>query len=156
MRGRAMRTGLITILGASVLLAPRAAAGQTVVRQDQPLAFASILPGTGQTVTVTNVTSRGVVTLSGSGKLSVTFGLPTLLSPMAGPGGPGLPIAFGAGDGQVATRNKSYTFDPRVGTDVNLSGSHDTATLYFGGRVQADPAQPAGSYTGSIIITVVP
>lgn len=152
-----MRAGLIMILGASLVLAPRAASGQVLLHTDQGLLFDAIVRGVGQTVTTTNVTNRGQVTLSGAGKVTVTFGLPGMLVPLSGvPGAPGLPITFGAADGQLAEKNKTTPFDPRLGTSVNLSAPHGVATIYIGGAVQSNLAQPAGTYAGSITVTVAP
>lgn len=152
-----MRTGLITILGASLLLAPRAASGQVLVQVDQGLLFDPIVRGVAQTITVTNVTNRAQVTLSGVGKVNVSFTLPGSLVPDP-PGNPAvvLPITFGAADGQLAEKNKNTTFNPWVGTSVNLTAPHGAAVVYLGGTIQANVAQPAGTYRGSITITVAP
>ena len=80
----------------------------------------------------------------------LSFG--TLPTSLATGGGDNLPITFGAGS--AAYDAGSFTaFQPSVGATTTLSGT-GTMAVYIGGTVQPDVGQPAGTYTGTITLTV--
>ena len=150
-----MRSLLTLALGAGLWLAPSGALAQIALATNQGLSFGTMLPGVTQTVNAqTNVASRAVLVFSGNGRASVSFTLPANLTQQQ----TGVPqtLTFGAADGLLSDFTGNTPFDPRLGTNLKLVGSHNTATIYLGGQVRAANAQPAGTYRGTIVVTVAP
>jgi hypothetical protein len=104
----------------------------------------------------TDAINGGQFDISGPSRASVllTFTLP---ASMAGPGGATLALRFGSNDGgwsppqQIGTQT---AFDPRLPHTAPLD-QNGKVSAYLGGTAQPTANQKAGSYTGTITLTVV-
>jgi hypothetical protein len=128
---------------------PRSASG---VRD---LGFGSILPGVRTTVQPTDVVRSGQFEITGdiSDPIEITFSLPSVLT---GPEGATMPVSFtneSAGFSASGSITNQAFFDPKVPFQTNLS-STGRGTGFLGGVLDPSPTQRAGSYTGSVSITV--
>lgn len=160
-----MRTRILTALAAAALLAPGALAGQSnsasiqananvlaplTVNPGNNLLFSGVIPGIQMSVAPTDA-NAGSFILSGFGGLEVQmdFGtLPTNLSD----GTNDLPISFAADAAMWDNGSSTGTFDPNGLSNANLSGG--AMTVYIGGQVAPAVLQPAGTYSGTISLTV--
>lgn len=123
------------------------------VSKSADLAFGNVFPGLNKTIAVTDA---GAASFSVSGQsganVNVSFSLPSTLAS----GGNSLPIA-----NWTARRNS--TSSSASGTDFTPSASATSAVIGSGGELHvfvgatAQPAsgQPAGTYSGTLTITVV-
>jgi hypothetical protein len=119
------------------------------------LAFGDVLPGVPNTVQPTDVTRSGQFDIGGPSlaQVEITFALPTAL---AGGGGATTPISFGAtsagysANGSIASQ---VPFDPRVPFRASLSAL-GRGTAFVGGLLAPPGTQSAGSYSGSVSVTV--
>jgi hypothetical protein len=119
----------------------------------QNLAFGNVFPGVAKAVAYSDATNGGKFSVAGQGSTPVTysFALPANLTS----GGNNLPI--GSWLGYVNTTNSTSG-----GSAITPSGTPATATLSAGGQlfffvgatVTPGPAQVAGSYTGTVTLTV--
>jgi len=120
------------------------------------LTFGTLLAGVNKSVLRTDAINGGQLDVSGPSRASVllTFTLPVT---MAGPAGATLPISFGSNDGgwsppqQIGTQTG---FDPRVPFNAPLD-QNGKVSVYLGGTAKPTANQKAGSYTGTITLTVV-
>jgi hypothetical protein len=142
-------------LGAALATAPPAAHAQSVVGT-QNLNFGNVIPGVPTTILRTDAVNCGQIRITGAGlfrSVTLRFTLPTVMN---GPSGATMPITFGATDAGVSwqgTIGTQTTFNPAAPFTTTLwLGS---GTVYLGGRVNPAPAQAAGSYSGTIILTVI-
>lgn len=126
------------------------------VQGTRSLTFGSLLAGVNKTVLRTNVVNGGQLDISGPSRATVllTFTLP---ASMTGPAGATLPLSFGSNDGgwsppqQIATQTG---FDPRVPYTAPLD-QNGKVSVYLGGTAKPTANQKAGSYSGTITLTVV-
>jgi hypothetical protein len=135
---------------------PVAAQRPLTVQGVRSLAFGTLLAGVNKSVLRTDAINGGQFDISGPSRASVllTFTLP---ASMAGPGGATLPLSFGSNDGgwsppqQIGTQTG---FDPRVPFTAPLD-QNGKVSAYLGGTARPTANQKAGSYTGTITLTVV-
>lgn len=119
------------------------------------LAFGNVLPGVPSTVQATDAVRSGQFNITGPilGRVEITFTLPATLS---GGTGATMPISFGSmsagysANGSVAGQT---AFDPRTPFRATLSVL-GRGSVFLGGTLAPLGSQAAGSYTGSVIITV--
>lgn len=160
-----MRTRLITALAAAALLAPGALAGQSnaasiqananvlaplTVNPGNNLLFNSVIPGINMNVAPGDA-NAGSFIVSGFGGLQVQMDFGTLPSNLSD-GTNNLPISFAADAAMWDNGSGTGAFDPNGLSNANLSGG--AMTVYIGGTVSPDVQQPAGTYTGTISLTV--
>ncbi len=140
----------------SVWATPGLAQRPLTVLGTRSLTFGSLLAGVNKSVLRTDAIHGGQFDISGPSRASVllTFMLP---ASMAGPGGATLPLSFGSNDGgwsppqQIGTQT---AFDPRVPYTAPLD-QNGKVSVYLGGTAKPTASQKAGSYTGTITLTVV-
>jgi hypothetical protein len=143
------------VLGAALAVAPAAARAQSVVGT-QNLNFGNVIPGVPTTILRTDAVNSGQIRITGAGffrSVTVRFTLPTVMN---GPSGATMPVTFGATDAGISwqgTIGTQTVFNPNSPFTYTLFLG--TGTVYLGGRVNPAPAQTAGSYTGTIILTVI-
>jgi uncharacterized protein DUF4402 len=118
------------------------------------VSFGNVLPGVPNTVPPTDATRSGQFNLIGPSlaQVEITFALPTTLTA----GGSTMPISFGATSAGYASNGSiasQVPFDPRVPFRVNLSVLGRGST-FLGGALTPPGTQSAGSYSGSVSITV--
>lgn len=126
------------------------------VQGTRSLTFGSLLAGVNKSVLRTDVVNSGQLDISGPKNVQVllTFTLP---ASMTGPAGAALPLSFGSNDGgwsppqQIGTQTG---FDPRVPYTAPLD-QNGKVSVYLGGTAKPTANQKAGSYTGTVTLTVV-
>lgn len=143
---------------AAVLVAPHRLAAQRTVSAlmlVQNLDFGGVTGGIPEIVRTTDTWRRAEVRLEGSGQLNVRFILPTALVSTTGAQ---LPLTFGAADGAYASPKQPTPtpFNPAAGTKINLTASGGAASVFLGGTASAATGQPAGRYSGTIVLVVAP
>jgi len=121
----------------------------------QDLTFGSLLPGVAVHVLRSDAVRSGQFSLRGerNSQVQMVFTLPVN---MAGPLGATLPLSFGATDGGFSAAESitnQVGFDPRAPALGTLS-SNGRATIFLGGTATPSPTQQAGSYSGTITLTV--
>lgn len=147
------------VLGLAALSAwatPGLAQRPLTVQSVRSLTFGTLLAGVNKSVLRTDAINGGQLDISGPKNVQVllTFTLP---ASMTGPAGATLPLSFGANDGgwsppqQVGTQ---VAFDPRVPFTAPLD-QNGKVSVYLGGTAKPTASQKAGSYTGTITLTVV-
>ncbi|MGE0354162.1 MAG: DUF4402 domain-containing protein [Gemmatimonadales bacterium] len=116
-----------------------------------PLDFGNVFPGVNKTVAVTDATAgRFDVTGANSAPVFMTFALPTDLAS----GGNLLPIGTWTGNWNTTASPTGTGFTPSAGTTgATLSGT-GLLFVYVGATVSPAVAQPAGTYNGSVQLTV--
>ena len=152
MRSGGKQAVLFALAALVTSLCPRAAAAQVLVTSDQNLTFGQVTPGVPMQVAPTDITRRAALSVSGRGRYRVTFVLPTQLN---GPSGQQIPVTFGATDGRVEIRNRVETFSPATGHEFRINPSDETAQIYLGGRATPVTGTRAGTYTATIVMTIV-
>jgi len=143
-------------LSCALWATPGEAQRPLTVQGTRSLTFGSLLAGVNKTVLRTNVVNGGQLDISGPSRATVllTFTLP---ASMTGPAGATLPLSFGSNDGgwsppqQIATQTG---FDPRVPYTAPLD-QNGKVSVYLGGTAKPTANQKAGSYSGTITLTVV-
>jgi hypothetical protein len=152
-----MRGLVLLLLG--LLLAPPAAGqgGRPLrVRGERALTFGVVFPGVPTHVLRTDPVGSGEFSIRGEKFLQVLmqFTLPTSLT---GPGGAAMPLSFGAGDAGYSTTTigAQAGFNPNVGGTGQLS-KNGQGSVFLGGTAQPTSGQAAGSYTGIVVLTVIP
>jgi len=152
---RATLTTLSLALGAALPLA----AQQNGVTGVRDLGFGIVFPGIARVISRTDAVNSGRFDLSGKKNRDVqlTFVLPVV---MTGPLGATMPLVFGANDaGYSPTQsvgNETVTWDPRTSQTLTLPNTpNPKVSVFLGGRVNPAVNQRAGSYTGTVILTVV-
>lgn len=147
----------------AVIMLPATAAslhgqGQPVrVNGVRSVVFGTVFPGIPRSVLRTDALNSGqfdVRAASGT-QLQLTFALPPN---MTGPGGAAMPLSFGGDDAGFSTTQSvanQVGFDPRLPFVATMGGPPGRASVFLGGTVTPLVSQPAGSYTGTITLTVV-
>jgi hypothetical protein len=116
------------------------------------LAFGNVFPGVSSTVAVTGA-SAGTFTVAGQGSaaVSMTFVLPTNLTS----GANNLPIGTWTGNWNTTNAPTGTNFTPSTsGTAATLSAAGNMY-VFLGATVTPAVNQVAGSYTGTVSMTVV-
>jgi uncharacterized protein DUF4402 len=119
------------------------------------VSFGNVLPGVPNTVQPTDVGRSGQFNIVGPSlaQVEITFGLPTVIT---GPASTTMPISFGAtaagyaSNGSIASQ---VPFNPHVPFRGNLS-LLGRASTFLGGVLTPPGTQSAGSYSGSVSMTV--
>jgi len=150
------RCVILSLLSFALWATPSEAQRPLTVQGIRSLTFGVLLAGVNKTVLRTDVVNGGQLDISGPGRASVllTFTLP---ASMTGPAGATLPLSFGSNDGgwsppqQIGTQT---AFDPRVPFTAPLD-QNGKVSVYLGGTAKPTANQKAGSYSGTITLTVV-
>lgn len=124
----------------------------TGVRQ---LTFGVVLPGVPRVIARTDPANSGQFNLTGTKdtQVQLTFTLPSV---MAGPGGATMAITFGGGDaGYSVTQSigSQVGFDPKQAFLATLNKS-GRGSVFVGATALPAPTQRAGTYTGTLTLTV--
>ena len=149
-----MRASL-TILSLAFGAALPLAAQQTSVIGVRPLAFGALFPGVPRAVLRTDAANSAQFDLKGhpGGSASLTFLLPAV---MTGPAGATLLLVFGGNDAGFSDSQSIASqvgFDPRTTYLATFTGNR--ASVFLGGTANPSVSQRAGSYTGTVTLTVV-
>jgi hypothetical protein len=139
-----------------ILLAGAPLLGQSVVGI-RDLDFGVVIRGvpTGVLPSDPIRSGRFYVQYTPSHPVQVRFTLPTQLARVGGGGS--LAIRFGSTDGMLnstAPNSSPVIFDPNKTRTFNSAVSGDFY-LDLGGQVTPTAAQPAGAYSGTIVLTVI-
>ena len=135
---------------------------QITITQEQNILFGNVVPGDTAMVDPTSNAEAGIFRMTGAASAPVTVSmiLPTHLDEDAGTDQ--LIIEFGATDGQYDLAGgatmpadlNGVAFDPKTvltGQSLSATGEMD---IYLGGKLRARQSQTAGSYTGTVLMTV--
>lgn len=153
--------GVPAVLAVAILPASAASLhgqGQPVrVNGVRSVSFGTVFPGIPKSVLRTDALNSGRfdIRAAAGSQLQLSFALPT---GMTGPGGSTMPLSFGgsdAGFSPTQSVTSQVGFDPRVPFVATMGGPPGRAAVFLGGTVTPLAAQPAGSYTGTITLTVV-
>jgi Domain of unknown function (DUF4402) len=153
----ALRRGALLGLALACGTAGGVAAQRRIrVTGQRSLTFGTLLPGLNHTVLRTDPLSSGMFDVRARrfSQVQLVFSLPAV---MRGPAGATLPLTFGPNDaGFSATQsvNNQVGFDPRTAF-VTTFGLRTRATVFLGGTARPQPSQRAGSYSGTVTLTVV-
>lgn len=147
---------VLAVAALSAWPTPGVAQRPLTVQSVRSLTFGTLLAGVNKSVLRTDAINGGQLDISGPKNVQVllTFALP---ASMTGPVGATLPLSFGSNDGgwsppqQVGTQ---VAFDPRVSFTAPLD-QNGKVSVYLGGTAKPTASQKAGSYTGTITLTVV-
>jgi hypothetical protein len=143
----------VAVLGLAT--SPLAGQRPIAVTGVQTLNFGTLLPGVPATVVRTDPVNGGQFTITGPHLTQVQLTV-TLPSVLAGPVGATIPLVFGGGDaGYSRTQNigSQVGFDPTQPFVVTLS-QRGRGSVYLGGIARPAPTQRAGTYAGTITLTV--
>ena len=140
------------------LLASKGLAAQVNVRAVRGLAFGTVIPGVPSVVSRTDPLDSGWFELRGGNFLTfiqLTFTLPTVLN---GPLGATMPLSFATNDAGYSftnSVNSQTAFNPHQ-PYTTIKGIGGGATgVFLGGSVSPALNQRAGSYTGTVVLSVV-
>ena len=142
------------LLGSSL---PREAAAQKplTVTGARSLAFGIVFPGVPTVVLRTDVVNSGQVDILGAHNALVQLQF-TLPASLTGPAGATMPVTFGANDGGYSPPQligNQVPFDPRVPFATTLD-KNGKVSVYLGGTANPTTSQRAGSYSGTVTLTV--
>ena len=140
-----------------VLVTPLAAQRRVRVTSVRSLVFGTVFPGVRRTVLRTDPLNSGQLDIRATrnAQVQLIFTLPAVLN---GPAGATMPVSFGGNDGGFsATRSvaSQVGFDPRVPYVARLNNNSARASVFLGGSANPIASQRAGSYTGTVTLTVV-
>lgn len=142
----------VTLLGGRPLEAQR----PLTVTGVRGLTFGAVFPGVARVITRTDAANSGRFDLRGPRRRQVrlTFTLPVA---MTGPGGAQMPITFGSSDaGYSASQSigSQVGFDPRQPFTATLA-NNGRGSVFVGGTARPVTNQRAGSYTATLVLTVM-
>lgn len=152
-----MRSRILLVSLAFAGAVPLGAQGRAVgVSGVRPLVFGVVFPGMPLAVSRTDAVNSGQFNVTGNknAQVELTFTLPTA---MTGPAGATMPITFGGSDAGYSppeTVSSQVGFDPRTPFVTSLD-KNGRASVFVGGTVNPPPTQRAGSYTGTITLSIV-
>ncbi len=133
-----------------------AAQGKPITVQGvRSLTFAAVLPGVPRVIARTDPVNSGQYDITGANNSQVQLNF-TLPSTMAGPAGATMPIVFGGSDAGYSasqTIGSQVAFDPKQPFLATLN-KNGRGSVFVGATVQPTPTQRAGSYTGTLTLTV--
>jgi len=145
------------LLVTALLAAPQLAAQKPIsVAGIRSLTFGAVLPGVPRVISRTDAANAGQFDISGAKNagIQLTFTLPSV---MTGPAGATMPITFSgsdAGYSPPSTITSQVAFDPSQPFPTSLD-KNGRASVFIGATAHPAPAQRAGSYTGTLTLTVV-
>jgi hypothetical protein len=121
----------------------------------QTLDFGTLFSGTPTRVSRFDALRAGQFELRGvkNSEVRVDLGLPSALN---GPSGAKVPLQFAAGDGGYARDGAIATaapFDPRTALVTTLS-TNGRLYLFLGGTASPAARQAAGTYAGTVTVTI--
>ena len=152
-----MRSRILFVSLAIAAAAPLGAQGRPVgVSGVRSLVFGVVFPGVPLTVARTDAANSGQFDLTGNknAQVQLTFTLPTT---MTGPAGATMPLTFGGSDaGYSASQavGSQVASDPRTPFLATLN-KNGRGSVFLGGTVTPPTTQRAGSYTGTITLSIV-
>jgi hypothetical protein len=140
----------------SALAGPLSAQRRIRVTSVRSLVFGTVFPGVRRTVLRTDPLHSGQLDIRATQRAQVQliFTLPAVLN---GPAGATMPLSFGGNDGGFSSTRSVASqigFDPRV-PYVARMGNQARASVFLGGSVNPLASQRAGSYAGTVTLTVV-
>jgi len=150
----------VTLVGASAASAQNNASVTVSATVQTPITvvaaanldFGNVFPGVNKTVAVTGASAgRFDVTGQASAPVSLTFVLPANLSAGANL----LPIGNWSGNHNATAAPTGTGFTPSAGATAATLSATGLLFVYIGAQVTPGVAQPAGSYTGTVQMTVV-
>ena len=164
-----MRNRLLLALAAAALALPGAASAQAPsdnitatavvlspisVTGTDGLDFLDVLPGVPMTVAPGDA-AAGAFLVTGAADETVVldFTVPGTLAGQGSAAGFTLPISFGAGSAAWDNGGGATAFDPAANANATLDGTGGL-DVFIGGTVTPAFNQTAGSYTGTITLTV--
>ena len=147
--GLALGWGVVAAAGAQSRRAIR-------VQGVRPLAFGTVFPGVRRSVRRTDPVNSGQfdIRAARSAQLQLIFSLPAV---MTGPGGTTMPLRFRGNDAGFSVRrsvNNQVAFDPRRPFTARLD-RRGRAAVFLGGQARPRTSQRAGTYTGTVTLTVI-
>ncbi len=143
----------LSLLG--ILGVPLAAQRPLTAQGVRSLVFGVVFPGLPKSILRTDALNSGQIDVSGVkfSPVQLQFALPAV---MTGPAGATLPLSFGANDGGWSPPQQigsQIGFDPRAAFVATLD-QNGKVSVYLGGTANPLPSQRAGSYTGTVTLTV--
>ena len=129
-------------------------AAPTVTGRDD-LNFADVVAGVPASITRKDSHRAGTFWIRGSSNAEVLLTL-TLPSFLGGPAGAQLPITFGSDDAGFNWQQQpgqATGFNPAVPRIARL-GNNGHGWVFLGGTVRPNMGQRAGSYLGTVVLTV--
>jgi hypothetical protein len=144
------------LLALASLVAAAPLEGQITVTGIRDLDFGVVIRGVQTTVAPNDPIKSGRFYLSyvTGGRVRLRFTLPTTLARIGGGGS--MPISFRNGDGFIQNTGPGSPpdfFNPGANINFTFTPNPD-ANLWLGGAVSPSGTQPAGSYRGTIVLTV--
>ncbi|HEX2167090.1 MAG TPA: DUF4402 domain-containing protein [Longimicrobiales bacterium] len=153
MRPRTMQAMWVALaVFVALITGPGAARGQVLVTAERDLDFGLLSPGAVTAVAATDLIGSAQLRIAGRGTFQVSFQLPASLT---SPNGDEIPLVFGPADGMLTIRHKASSFDPSAVQSIRINPAEQEAQVNLGARAQPGPAQPAGSYSATIVMMVV-
>lgn len=147
---------VVVLAGALPSLAMAQRPVRTTLKKD--MTFPRVFPGVPVTVSPRDGVYAGAVDITGPNRapLAVDIAVDPTTVVMSGPGGATMLMSFNAtaaAYSQSGTQATATYFDPKVPTNVMLS-NNGRGTIYIGGTLTPSTSQVAGTYTGTLTITV--
>ena len=136
---------------------PAVAQGPIGVTGVQGVTFGTMLQGATKVVGRTDAANAAQFAVRGAGggrQVQLQFTLPTNL---VGPGGAAIPLSYAAGDAGFSAQQSIASqvgFDPRSPFVARLS-QNGRGTVFLGARATPGAAQPPGTYTATLTLTVI-
>jgi uncharacterized protein DUF4402 len=139
----------------AVLGAPLSGQRPLTVQGVRSLVFGTVFPGIPKSIVRTDVLNSGQIDVSGAKftQVQLQFALPAV---MTGPAGATMPLTFGSNDGGWSPPQQignQVAFDPRSPFVASLD-QNGKVSVYLGGTANPLPSQRAGTYSGTITLTV--
>ena len=123
----------------------------------QGVTFGTMLQGATKVVSRTDAANAAQFTVRGAGggrQVQLQFTLPANL---IGPGGAAIPVSYAAGDAGFSAQQSianQVGFDPRSPFVAQLS-QNGRGSVFLGARATPGAAQPPGTYTATLTLTVI-
>jgi hypothetical protein len=142
------------LLGHAAVAAAQAPIGVTGV---QGVTFGTMLQGATKVISRADAANAAQFTIKAGGggrQVQLQFTLP---SNLVGPGGAAIPLSYGAGDAGFSAQQSianQVGFDPRSPVVVQLS-QNGRGSVFLGCRATPGAAQPPGTYTATLTLTVI-
>lgn len=147
----------LLLLAFALLAAAPPLAGQSQVVGVRDLAFGAVIRGV-QTIVLPSDpvrSGRFYISYVPGGRVQVRFTLPSSLTRVGGGGA--MQITFRNGDGIIqgtAPGSVPESFNPNATSNVYLLNPNPDANIWLGGRVSPTATQAAGSYVGTVVMSV--